>query len=364
MTQFAIEKNSDPAAAVSSLLKDMLLKNLVDAVFVAARTPYSALPMPTLIADPEKMEGVDPLAPVAPFNAARQAVSILKHPAGKKLAIVLRPCELRALIELVKLNQCTIDDAVLISMDCLGRFEKDVYIQKASDDPDLTSSFYKNPDLRSEITTACSICEYFQPKGADLTISMMGIPEKTVAFIANTKKGEDLISELGLTVSDEPEEREETAESLLQKRVEARDALFRETAEQIKTIQGFQELIATCLNCYNCRAACPVCYCRECVFLTDVFAHGPETLLRRAAKRGTVKMPTDTTMFHMTRLIHMSHACVGCGHCSSVCPSDIPVGKIFRTVAAQTQALFDYEPGRDVDEPIPYLLFEEESDKK
>jgi formate dehydrogenase subunit beta len=65
-------------------------------------------------------------------------------------------------------------------------------------------------------------------------------------------------------------------------------------------------------------------------------------------------------MFHLTRLAHMSHACVGCGHCSSVCPSNIPVADIFRTVAAQTQALFDYQPGRDISEPIPYLVFEEE----
>ncbi|MCP4754396.1 MAG: formate dehydrogenase, partial [Proteobacteria bacterium] len=102
-----------------------------------------------------------------------------------------------------------------------------------------------------------------------------------------------------------------------------------------------------------------VCYCRECVFLTDVFSHDPEVFIRRAQKKGRVKMPTETTMFHMTRLAHMSHACVGCGQCSSACPSSIPVADIFETVATQTQDMFAYVPGRRIDEPIPYLVFEE-----
>ncbi len=72
-------------------------------------------------------------------------------------------------------------------------------------------------------------------------------------------------------------------------------------------------------------------------------------------------MPADTVMFHLTRLAHMSHACVGCGQCASVCPSGIPVADIFKTVAVRTQDLFDYEPGKDLSEPIPYLAFEEDS---
>jgi formate dehydrogenase subunit beta len=69
-------------------------------------------------------------------------------------------------------------------------------------------------------------------------------------------------------------------------------------------------------------------------------------------------------MFHLTRMAHMSHACVGCGHCSSVCPSHIPVADVFIQVAAATQALYQYEPGRDVNEPIPLLVFDEKGEQK
>ena len=137
--------------------------------------------------------------------------------------------------------------------------------------------------------------------------------------------------------------------------------LFEKTGKMLKNVVAFQTEIANCLNCYNCRVACPVCYCKECVFLTDVFNHKPETLLLRAEKKGAVKMPVDTSMFHLTRLSHIGHSCIGCGQCSSVCPVDINVADIFRTVAAETQKFYDYEPGRDLLEQIPQLVFKDKA---
>jgi hypothetical protein len=66
---------------------------------------------------------------VLPINNAR-AVSALtaKQPAGT-LAAVLRPCEIRALIELVKLQQATLDGVILIGLDCPGTYEVTKYVE-------------------------------------------------------------------------------------------------------------------------------------------------------------------------------------------------------------------------------------------
>ena len=77
-----------------------------------------------------------------------------------------------------------------------------------------------------------------------------------------------------------------------------------------------------------------------------------------SAKRGQLKMPTDTVFYHLTRMVHMSTLCVGCGQCSSACPNDIPVMELFRTVAERTQARFAYVPGRSLDEPQPLAVFQ------
>jgi formate dehydrogenase subunit beta len=46
--------------------------------------------------------------------------------------------------------------------------------------------------------------------------------------------------------------------------------------------------------------------------------------------------------------------------CTDVCPADISVSTIFSKVGASVQALFDYQPGRDVNEELPLRTFEEE----
>ncbi len=348
--------------AVRSLLKRLLTENMVDAVFVAAKTPYSDLPMPTLISSPENIETADPLAPVAPFNASRQASILLRSDTGKRLALVLRPCEIRALIELVKLKQCVLDPAILIGIECKGRMENALFLEQEKQRSGISISFYQDDNLKEMICSACNVCDHFQPVGTDLTLSVFGVQISTgIGVEAESETGTDILKKMGYSDVQPPAEREAELRDLQQQRLEAKSVLMEKTAEDIKDIKRFETLIANCLNCSNCRVACPVCYCKECVFVTDVFAHEPELLIRRAVKRGMIKMPTETTMFHLTRLAHIGHACVACGHCTSVCPSGIPVADFFITVGSKVQDLFDYEPGRDINEPIPYLVFEEEN---
>jgi formate dehydrogenase subunit beta len=365
MTYAVLKTDGNPQAAIRAVLAAMLSAKLVDAVLVAARTPYSALPMPTLCSDPAKLESADPLAPVAPFNAARQAASLLRHDSGRRVAVVLRPCEVRALVELAKLRQCTLENSVLVGIECLGRMENSVYLETLKEVPDLATAFYQSDDYQERITAACQACIAFQPAGVDLALGLLGYdPADSIGLEARTDKGRSLLDAMGIEPSPPPDGRGAACAETLERRRERRAALLRNVVDQTSSMTKLQAYFATCLNCYNCRVACPVCYCKECVFGTDVFAHPPEVLLRRAAKRGVVKLPTDTTMFHLTRMAHMSHACVACGHCTSVCPSHIPVADVFIKVAVEIQALYDYEPGRDVNEPIPLLVFEEESEEK
>ena len=56
----------------------------------------------------------------------------------------------------------------------------------------------------------------------------------------------------------------------------------------------------------------------------------------------------------------MSFSCVNCGQCTDVCPADIPVAAIFMRMGEQAASLFDYVPGRDVEESIPVMVFKEE----
>ena len=63
-------------------------------------------------------------------------------------------------------------------------------------------------------------------------------------------------------------------------------------------------------------------------------------------------------LFHLTRLNHMVLSCVGCGMCSEACPAELPVGIVFRTTGQRVQTCFEYQPGRNLEEPLPLVTFQ------
>jgi formate dehydrogenase subunit beta len=355
--------------SLQGFFKTLLQAEEVSALLVAQHLPMKNAVMPTLVTDPEKLDGADPLAPVFPINAAKVVSRLTRKPIKGKVAVVLRPCEIRAFIELVKLKQGSPEDVILIGMDCLGAYSNVNYPSFAGDNGTAsTLQFYNNIQAGKgttingfDVSPACKACEYPIPQNADLLIGLVGIDTNDhLLFKANTEAGEALLESLALPATKEPENRTEAIEKLVAERIAYRDQMFAETSEATADLNKLMNYLGNCVNCYNCRVACPVCYCKECVFLTDVFDHEPSQYLRWAKRKGILKMPTDTVFFHVTRIAHMSTACIGCGQCSNACPNNIPVMEIFRTVASYTQKAFDYEPGKSLEDEPPLSIFRED----
>ncbi len=147
-------------------------------------------------------------------------------------------------------------------------------------------------------------------------------------------------------------------QALLAERVAERDRVLAGVAERTATPAGLADWFSTCIRCHNCMTNCPICYCKTCFFKTDVFDHEPLQFIQWAGRKGATRLPPDTVLFHLTRMNHMATSCVGCGLCTSACPSGIAVGAAFRGVAARTQALFGYQAGRSLGEAPPVTTFQ------
>jgi formate dehydrogenase subunit beta len=361
-------KEQNLLATLQNFFKTLLQNGDMDALLVPQHLPMKNSVMPTLVADPEKIDGVDPLAPVFPMNGAKVVSKLTRRPLDEKIAVVLRPCEIRAFIELVKLKQGETENVVLIGMDCYGAYGNVDYTRFAGDEGrDASLRFYENvvsgkgtawEDI--DISPACKACEHPVPEHADMVIGFLGVDTKDHLLLkAITASGESLLEKLGLPDGKETEDRKKAIEDLVSDRISYRDKMFDETSGATSDVKKLTAYLGNCVNCYNCRVACPVCYCKECVFVTDVFDHEPSQYLKWAKRKGIIKMPTDTVFYHMTRLAHMSTACIGCGQCSNACPNDIPVMEIFRTIANYTQKAFDYEAGRSLEDEPPLSVFRE-----
>jgi formate dehydrogenase subunit beta len=351
------------------LFENILKTEDIRAILVPQHLPMKNMVMPTLVTDPKQLNGVDPLAPAFPLNAARIVSRLTRKPMGGKFAAVLRPCEIRAFVELVKLKQGRTDEVVLIGIDCLGALQNKTYHQFAETNAaESTVRFYQNAlggkDRTvdgAELSPACQACEYPVAANADISIGLLGIEvDKHLLVQSQTEAGTKLLGQLNLPAIEEPAARRGAVKALISQRTNYRDEMFARTLEATDNLEKMANYFANCVNCYNCRVACPVCYCKECVFVTDVFNHDPSQYLRWASRKGMIKMPTDTLFYHITRLAHMSTACVGCGQCSNACPNDIPVMELFRTVACGTQRAFEYEAGKSLEQEPPLSTFRED----
>ena len=361
--------DQNPLQSLRGFFKTLLQKEDISALLAPCRLPTQTMVMPTLISAGDQVDRIDPLAPAFPMNAAKIASRLTRKPSGGRVAALMRPCEIRAFIELVKLKQGRTDDLVLIGIDCLGAFGNRDYLLWAQENGEDLSLQYAREVLsgkrgctdKIELSQACQACEFPVSESADINIGLFGVDtDREVLIQSLSDKGAHLLEALDLPTADLPAARPKDIEGRISERISFRNQMFTHVDEQIDTQEKLGAFLSSCVNCYNCRVACPVCYCRECVFVTDVFDHEPSQYLNWAQRGGAVKMPTDTMLYHITRLAHMSTACVGCGQCSNACPNDIPVMALFRTVAHRTQAAFDYQAGRSPAENPPLSEFKEE----
>jgi formate dehydrogenase subunit beta len=348
-------------AAARDVLKALLASGKVNAVMTLVETGPAGEVNYQLVADEAVLDRATPLYPLMPANAGGllSRLTILEG-FEEPVAAFLRPCELRAFVELGKLNQIKSDNLLLLSTTCGG-----VYPLRASLNGGLADALpayweaLASGEAVEALRPTCSACEHFVPFGADLVLAAVGAAGGKVAVVANTPRGEEALE--GLEGA-EAEAAVETpgVKSLREKREAARAELFATEPLAAPGLEGLVALFGRCVGCRSCRSVCPICCCEVCYFdaaTTEPTARTFEIHLKH--KAGT-RVPPDTLLFHLGRLTHMSASCVGCGMCADACPVYIPVATLFAKVGGETQALFEYVPGKDAEEELPLKRFEED----
>jgi formate dehydrogenase subunit beta len=372
MIEAVIEAQDNALGMIRGILRTLMEKGVVDALLVPVFQMTGNV-APMLVTDPAALDQADPLTPVLPINAARAASQLTMTAHKEKLGVVLRSCEIRALVELIKFQQASLDNADgpgvrIIGVDCLGTYSVTDW-QGASAKQFVLDELLSGAvtgDLRPfdgmQFRAACQMCEQPLPEGdhVALTLGLVGVEPGQLYLRAQDDVADALAGALELSANGAPAGRKEAAKKLIAARTEARDATFAGFRERVHSMDGLLQEFSTCIRCHNCMINCPICYCRECIFRTPTFEHESQLFYQWAERKGTVRMLPDTLLFHLTRLNHMVTSCVGCGLCTDACPVDIPVGTVFRAVAEKAQAIFDYHPGRSLAEAAPVQDFRED----
>jgi formate dehydrogenase (coenzyme F420) beta subunit len=310
----------DPLGAIRTFLLAIWQQSNLDGMLVPVNDIPEKLNRLRYIADPRRLDEVNPFKPVMIENAAINIPSLLERYPKHKLGVILRPCEMRAVSEMSKLGAISLDRLLTISIDCLKTVPIEDYNWRSKRKPAsdaLTQEvlqFARQGGIAAyRYRSACQMCLSPQALDADINISVIGLPVRkqlliripddataqrlNLEVITDGSANLDLIAQHEKVVSKMVNYHNHTMHQITQ----GLDSVLP------KDIDTFISQLEDCAPCEVCMDVCPIC---------------------------SVQRPQKAADGHFVRdeIIRWLIACAGCGMCEQACLSHFPLSAIFRTM--------------------------------
>nr|MDO8080420.1 Coenzyme F420 hydrogenase/dehydrogenase, beta subunit C-terminal domain [Candidatus Freyarchaeota archaeon] len=352
--------------AIQTILKTALENKYVDKVlsFQEKKTRYDLSPV--IIEQPDQIDSL-PLSQFSVYHVSG-ANNIPKYlqqnlKGAGKIAIVAKPCDVRALVELAKRRQINLDELVVLGEECYGKISPKK-VKKTLDEEQLDTSKVAYERIKGntystivegenrsytlgetlDLEGSCKRCAEREPTISDISFLVIEENDKTRTLIhINSEKGLKLL-ELASAKLNLDRANEEILKHRNREMEQLRDKAEKYKTEQFKIFDKnsekdrysyFKKLLENCRKCGMCIKACPICICVDCSVIK---------------KRKEI----DPVFYFLLRMGHMGECCVNCGNCDSVCNFLEPgPSLIFHRLGELSKSALNYEPGKNVNESPP-----------
>ncbi len=353
MVFWALGTHGDPIGTLRDLVKQIWRDVDLDGMVVTTSGGGNERMFSRYITEVDLIAEINPFKPIMEINTAKLIPRFLSQNLGAKIGALLRPCEMRALIEMSKHSSLKLDNLLTINVDCLGTLPADEYqwrlerLEKSHlsyEDNRSTS----NDDLAKEALafarqggiipyryrSACQVCNSPAAEHAKINIHILGLPARQQMLLSINDPGlADMLSLENLSIGLADERLISQHERIVAKMSE------RHTRTMERVNQGLGSLLPanvdavihqleSCGECQACLDVCPIC---------------------------SVDRPYRDLAGHYDRagVMRWLVSCAGCGMCEQSCPSNLPTSAIFAHIRQQLAQEWEYVPGRSINEPLP-----------
>ena len=352
---WSIETHGDPLGKVRDFIAEVWLESGLDGMLVTMNGGNDIHAIPRYITDSALLKEINPFKPLMEINAARLIPELLANHPFEKIAALLRPCEIRALIEMTKHASFKIDNLITISIDCLGTLPADEYQWRLERVEKKTPTEGKNSAAEiDELTTealkfarqggivpyryrsACQVCTSPAAENANINIHIIGLPVRQQLLVVITEH--PLLKRFRIeTLVDKKADQELLLQHkrLLSKMSERHQRTMERVNEGLGSllpadVDGVISQLENCGDCQNCLNVCPIC---------------------------SVDRPNRNAEGHYDRtdVLRWLISCAGCGMCEQSCPNHLPIHSIFAHIRQQLDQEWGYLPGRSLNDSLPLL---------
>ncbi len=239
-----------------------------------------------------------------------------------KVAVVLKGCDGRSAVGLVKEKQVPRENLIVMAVPCEGMLDvniaqhilgTDEIISAEEHDGTVTIKDDTGNETKLErdklLAESCRFCTHRAAAVYDVAIGQLPQDESALA----------------------PDDRFE-------------EFLTKSTAQRW---EQFCREISKCVLCKACRSACPNCYCKVC------FADKT-----RPNWMGSGLELRDLITYHLGRIFHQAGRCVDCGACVRACKMGVDLRTFTYKLVRDAAELFDYTPGLDLEAAPPLITFD------
>lgn len=346
-------EHADPSDSLREFLANWWEAYELEALLAPAEIADRNLIGTRLIQDPSGLTAFNPFAPVMLSNAARTADNYVQDHPSQRVGVILRPCELRVYTELRKRQSDPVNDSqmVIIGIDCLGTFLPEIYRQMVEQRGAevITAETLLNAaegGLRPQtFRTACQICDWPAPRGADLAIGAIGVNStQYLLLIARDEETDQRLGLPGLVNHFATEYQVSHRETVVGAIADMRAAIRKNMVEELATSRHFGDLgsvlawLANCDLCGKCLNACPL-YDGE----LDVLLGKPQ--------------PRHADRAPLAELVAVSRwlvSCGGCGMCEESCDQGVPLILLISALSHRIQGDLHYTSG-DVSKRLSWM---------